>query len=132
MHRGTVRQALDSAVPPPRKKRVFAAPALDPVKPLIDGMLGEDLDAPRKQRHTARRVLAPLADHKWHRPDCEPRGRDPRFATWAPVICQAAAPTSAISGPGEESQATLGQPSWCDVASLYTNRAVWTGRRREW
>jgi transposase len=35
---------------------------LDGAKPLIDGMLREDLDAPRKQRHTARRVLARLVD----------------------------------------------------------------------
>ncbi len=35
---------------------------LDPVKPLIDAMLRDDLDAPKKQRHTARRVLARLVD----------------------------------------------------------------------
>ena len=29
---------------------------------MIDAMLREDLDAPRKQRHTARRVLARLVD----------------------------------------------------------------------
>ncbi len=62
VHRRTVRQALESAVPPVRKQRVFVAPTLDPVKPVIDGMLREDLDAPRKQRHTARRVLARLVD----------------------------------------------------------------------
>jgi transposase len=62
VHRRTVRQALEPAIPPARKKRVFAAPVLDLVKPLIDGMLREDLDAPRKQRHTARRVLARLVD----------------------------------------------------------------------
>ena len=62
VHRRTVRQALASAVPPPRKTRVFAAPVLDPVKPLIDAMLRQDLDAPKKQRHTARRVLARLVD----------------------------------------------------------------------
>jgi hypothetical protein len=62
VHRRTVRQALESAVPPSRKQRVFAAPVLGPVKPLIDAMLREDLDAPRKQRHTARRVLARLVD----------------------------------------------------------------------
>src|SRR5215510_1378771 len=62
VHRRTVRQALASAVPPPRKSRSFVAPVLDPVKPLIDAMLRSDLDAPRKQRHTARRVLARLVD----------------------------------------------------------------------
>jgi transposase len=62
VHRRTVRQALESAVPPPRKPRVFLAPVLDPVKPLIDAMLRSDLDSPKKQRHTARRVLARLVD----------------------------------------------------------------------
>ncbi|MFZ0712820.1 IS21 family transposase [Mycobacterium sp.] len=62
VHRRTVRQALESAVPPARKPRVFVAPVLDPLKPLIDAMLRQDLDAPRKQRHTARRVLARLVD----------------------------------------------------------------------
>jgi transposase len=62
VHRRTVRQALESAVPPARKQRVFVAPVLDPLKPVIDAMLREDLDAPRKQRHTARRVLARLVD----------------------------------------------------------------------
>jgi transposase len=62
VHRRTVRQALAAAAPPARKSRVFAAPKLDPVKPLIDAMLREDLTAHRKQQHTARRVLARLVD----------------------------------------------------------------------
>ncbi len=62
MHRRTVRQALAAATPPARKPRVFAAPKLDPAKPLIDAMLREDLTAHRKQQHTARRILARLRD----------------------------------------------------------------------
>lgn len=62
VHRRTVRQALAGATLPPRKKRTFPAPRLDPVKPLIEAMLREDLTAPCKQRHTARRVLARLVD----------------------------------------------------------------------
>lgn len=53
VHRRTVRQALGSPVPPARKPRTSVASKLDPVKPLIDAMLREDLTAPRKQRHTA-------------------------------------------------------------------------------
>ncbi len=62
VHRRTVRQALDNAMPPDRRIPARVAPKLDPAKPLIDAMLTEDLTAPRKQRHTARRVLARLVD----------------------------------------------------------------------
>ena len=62
VHRRTVRQALANAVPPERKTPVRVAPKLDPAKALIDAMLTLDLTAPRKQRHTARRILARLVD----------------------------------------------------------------------
>lgn len=62
VHRRTVRQALAAAEPPPRKKPVRTAPRLDPYKPAIDEMLTYDLTAPRKQRHTATRILARLRD----------------------------------------------------------------------
>jgi hypothetical protein len=55
--RGTVRQALESPIPPPRKRpEGRAAPKLGEFRELIDGWLADDLKAPRKQRHTARRV----------------------------------------------------------------------------
>src|SRR4051812_45484190 len=67
VHRRTVRQALESAIPPERKTPVRVSRRLEDFKPVIDAMLREDLDAPRKQKHTARRVLARLVDE--HRAD---------------------------------------------------------------
>lgn len=60
--RDTVRQALASPVPPARKVPVRSSPRLDGFKPTIDAMLVEDTTAPRKQRHTARRILARLIE----------------------------------------------------------------------
>ena len=65
VHRRSVRQALESAVPPPRKEYVQRPrPALDAWVAVIDGWLLADREAPRKQRHTARRVWQRLvAEH---------------------------------------------------------------------
>jgi transposase len=62
VHRRTVREALASPVPAPRKAPERASPARDSVAPLIDAMLAVDLEAPRKQRHTARRIWCRLRD----------------------------------------------------------------------
>ena len=61
-HRRAVREALASAVPPARKPVVRSSPVLDRWKPTIDGWLEADREAPRKQRHTARRVWQRLVD----------------------------------------------------------------------
>jgi len=65
VHRRTVRQALDSAMPPARKTYPpRSCPAIDPWAALIDAWLVTDLEVPRKQRHTARRVWQRLvAEH---------------------------------------------------------------------
>jgi transposase len=61
--RGTVRQALASPVPPPRKRpEGRSAPKLGEFRELIDEWLIADLVAPRKQRHTARRIWRRLVD----------------------------------------------------------------------
>jgi transposase len=62
VHRRTVRQALASALPAPRKPPVRRAARLEALKPAIDAMLRADLTAPRKQRHTVRRILDRLVD----------------------------------------------------------------------
>jgi len=60
--RRTVAMALESAWPAPRKQLPPRRSRLDPYKLIIDGMLGVDLDAPRKQKHTVTRVFHRLLD----------------------------------------------------------------------
>lgn len=63
VHRRDVRAALAGAVPPPRQPvSPRPAPALGVWKPLIDQWLAEDRSAPRKQRHTGRRVWQRLVE----------------------------------------------------------------------
>ena len=62
VHRRVVREALACPVPAPRKTPVRQAPVRERVAELIVEMLREDLDAPRKQRHTAKRVFERLRD----------------------------------------------------------------------
>ena len=57
VHRRLVREALASAWPVPRQPMPPRASILDPYKATIDQMLRADVDAPRKQRHTAKRVF---------------------------------------------------------------------------
>ena len=62
VHRRLVREALAHAEPAPRKTPVRRSPQLEPLKEIIDAWLRADLDAPRKQRHTTRRIHARLVD----------------------------------------------------------------------
>jgi len=63
VHRRTVRQALDSALPPERRRpQGRPAPALGPFHELIDEWLIADREAPRKQRHTAQRIFQRLVE----------------------------------------------------------------------
>ena len=63
VHRRAVRQALESAVPPAKRSpQDRPAPALGAYRQVIDEWLKADLEAPRKQRHTARRVWQRLRD----------------------------------------------------------------------
>ena len=62
VHRRTVRAALADSTPPPRKEPVRESPAMGPWLKIIRAWLVADLQAPRKQRHTARRVWQRLVD----------------------------------------------------------------------
>jgi transposase-like protein len=56
VHRRMVRQALACATPQERKQPLRSCPSLGPVKNFIDEILAADERAPKKQRHTARRL----------------------------------------------------------------------------
>jgi len=58
----TVEKALASVWPQPCKKAPPRETRLDGYKSLIDAMLRVDLDAPRKQRHTVKRIFDRLLD----------------------------------------------------------------------
>lgn len=62
IHRRTVREALASALPPPRKITQREAPALGPFKGIIAEWLLADAKAPRKQRHTGNRIWQRLVE----------------------------------------------------------------------
>ena len=63
VHRRAVRQALAAATPPERARPAQRpAPALGPHHELIDQWLTADRQAPRKQRHTARRIWQRLVE----------------------------------------------------------------------
>jgi len=62
VHRRTVRQALDSPVPPVRKTHDRPSSQMGPFEDIVRGWLTADLDVHRKQRHTARRVWQRLVD----------------------------------------------------------------------
>jgi transposase len=56
VHRRMVRQAIAGAMPPAHRYPARAKPKLDALASFIDAVLDEDRRAPRKQRHTARRI----------------------------------------------------------------------------
>jgi transposase len=63
VHRRAVRQALASPVPPVKRSPVSRpAPKLGEYRAIIDAWLMADRQAPRKQRHTAKRIHQRLVD----------------------------------------------------------------------
>jgi transposase len=63
VHRRAVRQALESALPPVKRAPVSRpAPKLGAYRSVIDEWLLADRVAPRKQRHTAKRIHERLVD----------------------------------------------------------------------
>jgi transposase len=133
VHRRTVRQALEGAVPPPRKTPQRQAPALGPHEATVRQWLVADQAAPPKQRHTARRVWQRLR---------EERGAQVAESTVRALVAQVRAElardVSKVTvpqehAPGEEAEVDFGEFR-AEVAGvgvrlwLFIMRLSWSGR----
>jgi transposase len=108
VHRRAVRQALESAVPPPKRApRSRPAPKLGPYRALIDKWLREDQQAPRKQRHTARRVWQRLTEE--HGAKVSERQVDRYVAAKRRAIGEVEACVPLVSEAGVEAEVDWGQ-----------------------
>ena len=75
VHRRMVREAVRNAVPAQRKKTERPAVKMVPAVSLIETILESDRKAPRKQRHTARRIFDRI---RAEIPGCTPAERTVR------------------------------------------------------
>ena len=63
LHRDTVRKMLAHSVPPGyRRRKPPRRPKIGPYTGVIDRILQDDLNLPKKQRHTAKRIHERLRD----------------------------------------------------------------------
>ncbi|HEY2129713.1 MAG TPA: IS21 family transposase [Streptosporangiaceae bacterium] len=132
VHRRMVREALASAWPAPRKRLPPRKSRLDPFKPAVDEMLRSDLDAPRKQRHTLKRIFdrlvaeyemegvsySTVGDYvRWRRPEIRvEEGRGPA-QVFIPQAHQ----------PGAEAEVDFGDV-WIMLAGVLTKCYLFTFR----
>ncbi len=123
VHRRTVRSALAAAEPPERKRPVRVSPRLEPFKEAIDTMLRADLDAPRKQRHTATRILARLSEEHGARDVSYSTVRDYVRVRRAEIEVEAGRRVQAFiaqeHAPGEEAEVDFGEV-WVVLAGVKT------------
>jgi hypothetical protein len=73
VHRRVVRRAIGGALPPAQHYPERAKPKLGMIADFIDKVLDEDRRAPRKQRHTARRIHCRIRSDAfkiWHHETC--------------------------------------------------------------
>ncbi len=130
VHRRTVRQALESPAPPPRKTPVRTSPKIGPFKAAIDGMLRANLTAPRKQRQTVTRIHARLLDdfgadlsYAAVRDYCAKR--KPEIAAEAGHLPDAFVPQG--HAPGAEAEVDFGE-IWVILAGVKTKCHMFTFR----
>ncbi len=136
VHRRLVREALSSPVPKPRKRPVRKSPRLDPFKKTIDDWLRADLDAPSKQRHTTRRIVARLEQELDARISY-PTVRDYVTARRPEIAAEAGAPAEGFvvrhNRPGADAEVDFGE-LWVDLGGtltkcfLFAFRMAYSGR----
>jgi transposase len=108
VHRRAVRQALAAAIPPAKRIPPRASPVLGPYLATIRRWLIEDRQAPRKQRHTARRIWERLVDEEGA-PVAEPTVRAAvRRLRRELDLEQRDVAIVALHWPGEEAQVDFG------------------------
>ncbi|WP_280908686.1 IS21 family transposase [Streptomyces sp. SAI-117] len=95
VHRRLVREALSSPVPTPRRRPVRTSPRMEPYKKAVDAWLRADLEAPRKQRHTVRRIVARI-EEAFGEAIPYPTVRDFVAARRKEIAAQAGAPVEAF------------------------------------
>ncbi len=116
-----VRKTLQHPIPPGyRLTKTKPKPTLDPVRPLIDAWLEEDLTRPVKQRHTAQRIFERLVDEEGFQGDPSTIRR--HVARWRQARNSAGKEVFAPLEfrPGEEAQVDWGE-AWI----------IHNGRRRK-
>lgn len=108
VHRRAVRQALASPMPPPKRPpRSRPAPKLGPYRATIDRWLREDQEAPRKQRHTARRIWQRLVEE--HGAEVSERQVDRYVAAKRREIGEVEACVPLVSDAGVEAEVDWGE-----------------------
>lgn len=108
VHRRAVRQALASPLPPPKRAPEHRpAPKLGRYRALIDEWLAADLLAPRKQRHTARRIWQRLREE--HDAEVSERQVDRYVAAARRRLGEIEAFVPLVSDAGAEAEVDWGQ-----------------------
>jgi transposase len=117
VHRRIVRQALASAIPPRRVVPDRPSPVFGPYEGIVRRWLIEDKSAPKKQRHTARRVWQRLvAEYGADIAESTVRERVRELREEIADPPEAMIPQ--LHAPGEEAEVDFGE-LWAYVAGVY-------------
>jgi len=133
IHKRTVRAALENALPAPRKRPVRVSSVLTPTfRAIIKGWLEDDRVAPRKQRHTARRIFDRLVrEHGFPGAESTVRQCVREMRRGLALVHEAFVPRD--HAPGDEAEvdfyeAMVDLPAGRTKAYIFEMRACFSGR----